>query len=477
MHYETSSPLSYSTLRGGVCVVEGYGVRVCVRHGRLVVCDGFPGERRERRYSRVKPGISRLVLLGHAGAVTLEALRWLADVGISFLQIDKDGRLLATSAPTQGDARVRRAQALAFANPTGLQVARLLLGEKLAGQRRVLHGLTVAAEVRREFDALVAQLEAASSLEEMLIAERDAAFNYWGAWSAVVLRFRPFEIARLPEHWVSFGQRSSPFTSAPRLAANPANALLNYLYAILEAETRIACLAVGLDPTLGIVHADQRSRDSLALDLMEAVRPDVDSYLLDLLERRIFHLNDFHETRRGVCRLLPPMTRLLAETAPGWARLIAPVAERVAAILAEAPGSKIDRLPTPLTNTNRHTRRQAMRRRPPAAVKPKGPKPPATCRGCGGEVPHPDRDFCDGCLPAYEKKQKAAFAGSGLFALQSMKAEGRDPTHGGEAAKRRGESTAARKRAIREWERAFGKVADLSRPCMADRGRGGEAAR
>lgn len=48
-----------------------------------------------------------------------------------------------------------------------------------------------------------------------------------------------------------------------------------YLYPILESEARIACLTLGLDPGLGIWHADYRSRDSFALDLMEAVRPDV----------------------------------------------------------------------------------------------------------------------------------------------------------------------------------------------------------
>jgi hypothetical protein len=143
---------------------------------------------------------------------------------------------------------------------------------------------------------------------------------------------------------------------------------------------------------------------------MEAVRPEVDTYLLDLLQRRVFHLGDFHETRRGVCRLLPPITRLLAETAPGRARLIAPVAERVAAILAEAPGSKVDCLPTPLTNANRHAGRETMRRRPRRAAQPRSPRPPATCQICAGEVPHPDREYCDGCLPFYEKKQKAAFA-------------------------------------------------------------------
>src|SRR6516225_9774226 len=120
---KTSQPLRYATLRGGVCVVEGYGVRVYVQHGRLNIEDGFPGERRERSYSRVKPGIGRLVLLGHAGTITLEAFRWLADVGISLIQIDADGRLLTTSAPTGSDARLRRAQALAITNPTGLHVA------------------------------------------------------------------------------------------------------------------------------------------------------------------------------------------------------------------------------------------------------------------------------------------------------------------------------------------------------------------
>src|SRR5947208_2357330 len=116
MGYETSSPLRFTTARGGVCVVEGYGVRLHVRHGRLHVCDGFGRQRRERIYTRVSPGIARLIVLGHAGSISLEALRWLADLGIAFTQIDLDGRLLAASTPGPEDARLRRAQALAVTN-------------------------------------------------------------------------------------------------------------------------------------------------------------------------------------------------------------------------------------------------------------------------------------------------------------------------------------------------------------------------
>jgi CRISPR-associated protein Cas1 len=458
---KTNQPLRYATLRGGVCVVEGYGVRVYVRHGRLKIEDGFPGERRERSYSRVRPGIGRLVLLGHAGTITLEAFRWLADVGVSLIQIDADGRLLTTSAPSSGDARLRRAQALAITNPTGLQVARTLLQQKLTGQRRLLDRLTGPGGLVEQFDQAADRLDQASTVDELLIAERDAAFAYWTAWAHLTVRFRPSEAARLPDHWATFGQRSSAFSSGPRLAVNPANALLNYLYAILAAETRIALLTVGLDPALGIVHADYRARDSFALDVMEAIRPEVDQYVLDLLERRIFRTHDFHETRRGVCRLLPPMTKQLAETAPIWGSLIAPVTEQVTAILAEAPGSRIDRLTTPLTNTNRHAGRAATRRTAHAA-RPRAPKPPRVCQRCGGELPRGGRRVCDTCLAETQAEQFEAFSGTGLAAIGRLKLEGRDPTHGGQAAKKRGQATADRKREIAEWEARYGQLVDLT---------------
>ena len=84
--------------------------------------------------------------------------------------------------------------------------------------------------------------------------------------------------SRVPAHWRVFGTRVSPLTGSPRLAANPANAILNYLYSLLESESRLAAAALGLDPGMGVLHVDtfflhQGARDSLACDLMEPVRP------------------------------------------------------------------------------------------------------------------------------------------------------------------------------------------------------------
>jgi hypothetical protein len=40
------------------------------------------------------------------------------------------------------------------------------------------------------------------------------------------------------------------------------------IYALVEAEAILACQTVGLNPGLGIVHADARGRQSLALDVI-----------------------------------------------------------------------------------------------------------------------------------------------------------------------------------------------------------------
>jgi CRISPR-associated endonuclease Cas1 len=453
-------PAAQQRRRGQVCVAHGYGLKITVSRGQLVVHDGYGRDRRERRYSRATSKLARLVVLGHAGYITLEAIRWLADLGIPYLHIDTDGRTLVGSATGIADARLRRTQALAGTNEIGVELARSLLTDKLAGQCQLLPRLHADDWLVDSFDHAAALLQAAGSINELVMAERDAALAYWQAWATVAVPFRAADRERVPEHWLTFIQRGSSLTSSSRLAVNPANAILNYLYALLEAETTIACHAVGFDPTLGIVHADVRGRDSLSLDLMEPNRPAVDAYVLELLQGHEFTAADFFETRKGACRLLPPLTERLAETTVQWASLAAPVAERVAASLAKVRGSRVDRLPTPLTNANRLAGREHMRR---SHRQPLAPKPLPPCKTCGGEVPHPDRDYCDTCLPAYQRQQfERRFSGSGLARISRLRQEGFDPTHGGGAGAKRATTNAQRKAELREWEQEYGKLTDLS---------------
>jgi hypothetical protein len=99
-------------------------------------------------------------------------------------------------------------------------------------------------------------------------------------------------------------------------AERPLKGLLDYVYALLEAETAPACLVVGLDPGLGIVDNDARGRQSLGLDLMEPIRPKVEHCVLDPLDRRTLRKVEFAETPDGHCRLKAPRTHELAGTIP-----------------------------------------------------------------------------------------------------------------------------------------------------------------
>jgi CRISPR-associated endonuclease Cas1 len=460
MRPDSSAPLTHHLRRARVCVASGYGIKIQVRRGHLVVEDGIGRDRRNRVYSRATHGISRLVVNGSDGFISLEAIRWLNRLGIALIHLDRDGNILATSAPHGGDARLRRLQAAALQTEAGLEIARTLLQAKLDGQAGVLDELPAEAETRSNFAASCSRLSSAGGVDELVWAERDAALAYWNAWATVPVTFTGRHASHVPDQWHTFGQRGSLLTSSPRLAVNPANAILNYLYAILEAETRLACLALGLDPGLGIVHADCRDRDSFALDLMEAAQPAVDAHVLELFRSRTFVRREFAETARGVCRVNAPLSHELAETAPKWAEAIAPAAEAVAQLLASGEGSRVKRASTPLTGRNRSERYEI--KRTTLARRAKIRAAPA-CKRCKGPVPRRDRVYCDDCLPQYQREQyEKAFHGSGLSTLEAKKAAGEDPTHGREAAARRAEANITRKREAREWDGQHGKLVDLS---------------
>jgi hypothetical protein len=107
---------------------------------------------------------------------------------------------------------------------------------------------------------------------------------------------------------------------------------------------------------MGLFHVDQPNRDSLACDLMEPVRPCVDAYLLDWITTQPFKREWFFEQRNGNARLMASLTERLSETAPMWARAVAPVAEWVAQALwtsAKRPLHTEPSLPTRLTQRRR----------------------------------------------------------------------------------------------------------------------------
>ena len=435
-------PFDQTGTPGRVCIADGHGVKIRVERRHLVVEDGIGRSRRERRFHKATSGLKRVVVLGTTGYVSLEAVRWLTDANIPLIQIDPEGRLLTTSQPMGSDrAALRRAQALALTNDTGLQVVRFLLDRKLEGQAHIAAQLGGS---RIEIDEANRALEQATTVNELMWLEAQAANHYWHAWTDVECRFITRDQTKIPNHWRTFGKRASRFGgSGSHNAANPTNAILNYLYALLEAEAVIASQTVGLDPGIGILHVDKRARDSFALDLMEPVRPWVDQWVLHFLARNRFKASDFVDTRRGTCRLKPTITHWLAETTSEWATAVAPHAEEVAKILTATSDIRGDRIPKPPPGFDGPVVR------PPERSKPTvGSVRPSHCHTCGDPIPL-NRAHCDTCLP-HVKEEQTRHAHS---RLKELREGGNDPAHGGDAALKRGQSVGANNRRSQEWNR------------------------
>ena len=414
----TSRPLSPTR---GVVTLFGYGIGVRVDRGHLVVEDGIGPDRRRARFPRVGHGLRRLTVIGADGAVTLAALRWLADQKAGFVMLDRDGTVLVATGPVgPKDARLRRAQALARGTSLGLQIARGLIEQKLAEQERI------ARDILHEpsgADAIATQRQSvaiAETLDAIRIAEARAGLAYWACWRALPVSFPKVDLPRVPKHWCTFGTRISPLTHSPRLSVNPPNAMLNYLYALLESEARLAAVAMGLDSGLGVLHADTDARDSLACDLMEPIRPHVDAFVLGWLVRQPLRREWFFEQRNGNCRLMAAFAEQLAKTTPIWAHAVAPVTERVVkALWSIAKAPKAARPATRLTQQHRREANGSFVESMPTA-----PRPPRVCRSCGASMPSGDT-HCAACDGARSRGRMRAAAVKGRVFAQTAEAQTR----------------------------------------------------
>src|SRR5215831_15119398 len=124
--------------RRRILTVYGFGVKIRMQSGHLEINDGVGPERRTIRLARIGHNLQRLVCISEDGFVTLAALKWISNVGASFVMLNRNGKVLFATGPNApSDVRLRRAQAVAHTSGAALRIARELIDQKLAGQEQV----------------------------------------------------------------------------------------------------------------------------------------------------------------------------------------------------------------------------------------------------------------------------------------------------------------------------------------------------
>ncbi|WP_027460546.1 type I-C CRISPR-associated endonuclease Cas1c [Deinococcus murrayi] len=204
--------------------------------------------------------------------------------------LSEHGRFMArTETPVSGNVLLRVAQhACADDADRTLAIARLIAAGKLQNQKVTLLRAAREAvgddserlrEAAGDINAQIACLPLAESVDEVRGIEGAAARVYWEVFPLMLRQNRDF-------FWLPARTR--------RPARDPINAVLNFVYTVLANDCASACQAVGLDPQLGFLHALRPGRSSLALDLMEELRPVVaDRAILTLINRQQLTPRDF----------------------------------------------------------------------------------------------------------------------------------------------------------------------------------------
>lgn len=217
--------------------------------------------------------------------------------GIGLCFFTPRGRFLArVCGQTRGNILLREKQySISGSERESCLIARSFIVGKLCNARWVLeravrdHAVRVDVEALKAVSAALADAaRAASAAEDMSMLrgiEGEAATRYFGVFDQLILQNKD-------SFFFTVRSRRPPLDNI--------NAMLSFAYSILSNDCASALESAGLDPYAGFMHGDRPGGISLALDLMEELRPCfADRFVLTCINTRLIRPEHFIKDESG----------------------------------------------------------------------------------------------------------------------------------------------------------------------------------
>ena len=240
--------------------------------------------------------LEAIVSFGYRGA-SPALMGGCAGRNISLCFLTPQGKFLARiTGSVKGNVILRKRQYEAsIDSDISLGIARNCILGKVYNSRWVLeratrdHGLQVDVEQMKRASGFLKDslgyIETCTDMAQLRGYEGEAASVYFGVFNQMIL------------------QQKKDFAFSGRNKRPPldnVNAMLSFVYTLLTGMVASALETVGLDPYLGFMHADRPGRVSLALDLIEELRPVLaDRFVLALINRKMITGKDFTKKEDG----------------------------------------------------------------------------------------------------------------------------------------------------------------------------------
>lgn len=214
-----------------------------------------------------------------------------AERGINLAFIKPGGRFLArVNGISRGNILLRKTQYRISDNETeSCSIARNMIFGKIYNARQTVartrrdHALRVDCDkLRRVEEGLricMDTVRSSKNLDSLRGTEGEAAALYFGVFNDMILNSKE-------EYCFESRTRRPP--------TDRVNAMLSFAYSLLTNDCASALESVGLDAYAGFMHRDRPGRKSLALDLMEELRPFyADRFVLTLINNRMINPEQF----------------------------------------------------------------------------------------------------------------------------------------------------------------------------------------
>lgn len=217
--------------------------------------------------------------------------------GVAISLLTEHGRFIASiHGPVSGNVLLRREQYRHADNlDMSAAIARSMVVAKIANCRTVLQRAVrdrpesdFASKLSQASEQLaqhIRDLETEASLDTIRGKEGDAARRYFSVFDELIT-------SQKEDFFFHERNRRPPLDNM--------NALLSFIYTLLVHDVSAALEGVGLDPAVGFLHRDRPGRASLALDLMEEMRPYLaDRLALSLVNRQQIRGKGFRKAESG----------------------------------------------------------------------------------------------------------------------------------------------------------------------------------
>jgi CRISP-associated protein Cas1 len=171
--------------------LSGHGISIRVDHSHLMIRDGCEFERPEPMTYELKPKhdeFDNIVIYGHSGNITLEAIKWLSRQNIQLTILNWDGCLVASvTIPEPKQGANRFAQYRAFDSKNRVEAGKKYIDAMIRTSVAVLDWVAQRhPDVRetkkgcfRELDEYKDRLPAADTIAKVRGIEGMVACNYW----------------------------------------------------------------------------------------------------------------------------------------------------------------------------------------------------------------------------------------------------------------------------------------------------------